>query len=99
MPESCWASWTFGVTSNARGKSLLDGIDGIRFQQGLSSLGDHDRIHDQVFHLLGLEELHDGLNDLCRGQHAGFDGSHVEIVENGIQLRGDDGRGEFRTRR
>ena len=73
----------------------FDGFDSLRLQQGMAALGDHDRIDDEVGDFLRSQHAYDDLDDGGRRQHAGLDGSHVEIVEDGVELRGNDRGRQF----
>ena len=62
----------------------------------MPALGDHDRVHDEIGHVLRFEQLGDDLHDLGGREHAGLDRGHVEIVKDSIDLSHDDRQWKFK---
>ncbi|OQC72160.1 MAG: hypothetical protein BWX45_01025 [Deltaproteobacteria bacterium ADurb.Bin002] len=63
--------------------------------QGASALGDHHRIHYDIFETVLLNLFHNSIHRLRGHEHAGFDRIRADIPQHRIQLR----RNPFRRHR
>lgn len=62
----------------------------------MAALGNHHRIHDQVGDVLWLQHRGYCFDDRGRTEHAGLHSGDVEIVEDGVDLGGDDRGRQFK---
>ena len=88
------ASGILGVMTVARGTGGGERFGGVLCDQASARGGDHDGVDDDILCVPGAQAVGDNLDNLGRGNHADLDGAGSDIVKNGIDLRGDNIRGD-----
>ena len=95
-PVSACASGRLGCDyGGQREQTGSQRSNGVRPQEHVASLGHHHRIDHQVPDAMLLDLVGHRADDAGVGEHAGLDRVGADVVHDGVDLGGDQGRRRF----